>query len=157
MFCQKCGEEIKASAKFCTGCSSPVSLRSEDKSSKMQFSGKVIIFIALIVILFVALVTNPSEIDHRSAVSHLLKQTAFDGVVESAAKSSNEWEMAGSALGLALGATFVDKIVESGVSRTNYLIFSTTEFNYQGKSRTIGFGIFGNVRISDQIKRGLLK
>lgn len=156
MYCHKCGKENIDSAKFCKGCGVQlVDTQFGSSSRKNKTSPQIVILIVLSLGVLTAILTNPSEAEHKSAVADLLKQSAFENVLETATESENEFEIAGSALGYSLGVSFVDRIVEMGVTRNNYLLFSTTKFNYQGKSRTVGYGVFGNVSISKNIKRAM--
>jgi hypothetical protein len=158
MYCHKCGKENKDSAKFCFGCGTELTTsQSLARSNSKHISPQIVILTVLFLAILTGIVTNPSEDEHKSAVAKLLKQSAFSEVLETATDGGNEYEIAGSALGYSLGVSFVDNIVEIGVTRKNYLLFSITEFNYQGKSRTVGYGVFGNVSISENIRRGMQK
>ena len=64
-------------------------------------------------------------------------------------------EQLGSALGLMLGGTLLDRMIETMVSTDNYVLFSTTKITWDGKSKLIGIGVFGNVFISDKIDEAI--
>jgi hypothetical protein len=64
-----------------------------------------------------------------------------------ASDGANQWEKVGQAIGVALG----QGIVEKAVSRKNYLLFSITTISFKDKSKDIGFGMFGNVWITNKL------
>ncbi len=76
-------------------------------------------------------------------------------------ESENEWEQVGQALGMMIGGTLVENVIDNLVSTDNYILFSTTKINWDGKSRIIGIGAFGNVYITNKLEealdKGLLK
>jgi hypothetical protein len=76
-------------------------------------------------------------------------------------KTDNEWEQAGQALGMMLGGALVDKIIDNLVSTENYILFSTTKISWEGETKIIGIGAFGNVfttsKLDDTMNEGLLK
>lgn len=76
-------------------------------------------------------------------------------------ESENEWEQVGQALGMMIGGTLVENVIDNLVSTDNYILFSTTKINWAGKSRIIGIGAFGNVYITNKLEealdKGLLK
>ncbi|MBL7047543.1 MAG: zinc-ribbon domain-containing protein [Candidatus Marinimicrobia bacterium] len=158
MYCHKCGKQNSDAAKFCAGCGTELATKLGTINSKEKsISPKIVVLTILSIVVLAAILSNPSEDAHKSAVAKLLKQSAYGNVLETASTSGNEYEIAGSALGYSLGASFLDKIIDMGVTRTNYILFSTTEFNYQGESRTVGYGVFGRVTISDRIRKGMQK
>jgi hypothetical protein len=76
-------------------------------------------------------------------------------------EKDNEWEQLGQAFGMMLGGALVDRIVDNFVSTDNYVLFSTTKVSWEGKTKIIGIGAFGNVFISSKldeaINEGLLE
>jgi hypothetical protein len=109
----------------------------------------------------VAFLTNPQPERHKEAVKSKLSTFMQQGMKESLTQTDNEWEQAGQALGLMLGGALVDRIVEELIATDNFLLFSTTRLNWDGDSKIIGVGIFGNVFLSKDIDhaldQGLLK
>lgn len=59
----------------------------------------------------------------------------------------DDWEVVGSALGYSLGMSLVEKMVAKLVVVDNYVLFSITNIQYQGKKKAVGIGAFGNVFI----------
>ncbi|MFN7592568.1 MAG: hypothetical protein ACK5QZ_04430, partial [Bacteroidota bacterium] len=80
---------------------------------------------------------------------------------EQSNKSDGGLEQAGQALGMMIGGAIIDGIIDNIISTDNYILFSTTKLNWDGNTRIIGFGAFGNVFISDKldeaVKEVLLK
>lgn len=48
-------------------------------------------------------------------------------------------------LGAMFAAAMIQRMVDSIVSRDNYIFFSLTEMKWRGESKTVGLGIFGHV------------
>jgi len=115
-----------------------------------------IIILGLIVI--VGAIANPDESVHKSQVKDLMySQMNLEKELLNSANSGNEWETAGTALGLSLGMSMADKLVENMVSVDNYVIFSITNVRFDGKKKTVGYGLFGNVFIFGDIKKHFRK
>ena len=111
--------------------------------------------LTLVVSLFAVLLlvlTNPSDADHKAAV-----KTKFNVLVQERTKKQTTSEDANFAegLGTLLGGFFIDKLIDTGVTRSNYLLFSTTSFTFGKESKTIGFGILGNVFFSSKVDEAL--
>lgn len=56
-----------------------------------------------------------------------------------------------SSIGYMVGAALIKPMVEMCVTSKNYILFSLTKFTYDGKTRTVGIGAFGNVWIFSEI------
>lgn len=108
-----------------------------------------------------AVFTNPQPERHKEAVksklSAFMQQSMKDGLTQ----TDNEWEQAGQALGVMLAGALVDRIVQELITSDNYLLFSTTRMHWDGESKVIGIGLFGNVFLTDDLDnaldKGLLK
>lgn len=76
-------------------------------------------------------------------------------------ETNNEWEQAGQALGLMLGGAIIDQVINNFVSADNYVLFSTTKITWDGKTKIVGIGVFGNVyltrQLDDALNEGLLQ
>ena len=94
---------------------------------------KYIIIFTAVLILLVAALTNPNLAYHKDAVktkiTTYLHKRAGDG----------------GAFGALLAEAMVQQTVNGIVSRDNYLFFSLTQINWEGDSRIVGLGLFGNV------------
>jgi len=122
------------------------------KDHKMKKNQIALLIIG--VLLIVAALTNPNTIIHKEAIkSRLHKATQQEDV----SVSDNEWGNAGSALGMMFAGTFIDKIVDQMITVDNYILFSVTKGSYGGNTRTIGFGAFGNVYITNEVDNALAK
>jgi len=109
-----------------------------------------IIAISLVVALLLTF-TNPSQEDHRQAL-----ETKFIENIQ--AKLANQTETTseiGQTFGLAMATAFIGKIIDSTVTRNNWILFSTTEITIEGKTKTIGVGILGNVYLSSKVDESL--
>ena len=95
----------------------------------------------IIVLVLVLGFTNPSEQDHKNSVMKTLTKS-----VEST-PTTNKWEQ----LGQNLGMMIVERFVDNAVKRSNFILFSFTKATYQGETKTIGFGVLGNVFLSEKI------
>ncbi|MDB5002641.1 MAG: hypothetical protein JWQ34_866 [Mucilaginibacter sp.] len=109
--------------------------------------------IVILLILSVAIFTNPNLARHKEVV-----KTELNMYMQKAVKDEMKGgrsEMIGQAFGALLGGALVDRMIDSIVSTDNYLIFSTTKVTWEGKSRVIGIGIFGNVYITGKLKEAM--
>lgn len=113
----------------------------------------VLIFVGLLLI--VAVFTNPNQDRHKEVVKNKLNVLMQKAVKDSFKNSDSGAEQIGSALGLMLGGAMLDRMIESMVSTDNYVLFSTTKISWEGKTKLIGIGAFGNVFISDEIDSAL--
>jgi len=64
---------------------------------------------------------------------------------------NNEWEQ----LGLLLGRTLIDIMLDNVISVNNYILFSTTRITQEENSRVIGIGFFGNIFFFRDIEKYL--
>lgn len=121
---------------------------------------KNIMLIAIGVVLLVAVITNPNKDRHKEVIKEKFNSYMQKSMAEGLSNSDNEWEQAGEALGLMLGGALIDGIISNIVTTDNYVIFSTTKITWEGKSKIIGVGVFGNVfltsKIDDALNEGLL-
>ena len=113
----------------------------------------LLIFVGLLLI--VAVLTNPNQDRHKEVVKNKLNVLMQKAVKDSFKNSDSGAEQIGSALGLMLGGAMLDRMIESMVSTDNYVLFSITKISWEGKTKLIGIGAFGNVFISDEIEAAL--
>lgn len=116
---------------------------------------KHIILIFIGVLLIIGALTNPNSDRHKEAVKNKLNVIMQKSITDSMKNSDSGAEQIGSALGLMLGGAILDRMIESMVSSDNYVLFSTTKATWEGKTKIIGVGVFGNVFISDEIDKAL--
>lgn len=110
---------------------------------------KIIPLIVSLFALFLLGSTNPGTQDHQQAVK--AKVNAILKVKLRKVKAQGKLGSVGAELATLAGGFAVDQIAESAVSRTSYLLFSTTEFSGVEGKKTIGVGILGNVFLSSRI------
>ncbi|HUH73574.1 MAG TPA: DUF4359 domain-containing protein [Chitinophagales bacterium] len=113
------------------------------------------IVIALIAFLIIiAVLTNPNQDRHKEVVKTKINAIMQKSLSEELSDFDDVWGNAGQALGMMLGGVVIDGIIANAVSTDNYLIFSTTKFTWEGNTKVIGIGAFGNVYISSQLEKG---
>ncbi|WP_269235731.1 DUF4359 domain-containing protein [Flavobacterium flavigenum] len=108
----------------------------------MKKSNKIVIIFAII--LLIAVFTNPSNEEHKQAVKSVINQVVQNSI------SENESDM--ERLGVLFGSSLAEKIIENSVMRDNYILFSITKITWKGESKSIGYGLFGNVFLSEKVK-----
>jgi hypothetical protein len=108
----------------------------------MKKSIVVLIIIGIVVI--IAAATNPNKSRHKEVLESKIKtymQKSMKG-------ENNEFALL---LGSLLGNAVVSIAIDKFVSTDNYILFSTTKLTWQGETKVIGFGAFGNVFISEKL------
>lgn len=113
------------------------------------------------VVLIVAILTNPNQDRHKEAIKNRLTTQMQKSMKESLSKTDNGWEQVGQAIGLMLGNAIIDKVLDNFVSTDNYLVCSTTKITWNGETKIVGIGAFGNVFLTKELDKamdeGLLK
>lgn len=112
----------------------------------MKTNWTIIIFSLIILI---AIFTNPSTEEHKEAVKSVVNKVVQESISEDASDMEN--------LGVLLGSSLVEKLVENSVTRDNYVVFSITKFSWKGDEKNIGYGVFGNVFLSKKINEAFNK
>tara|TARA_R100000935_G_scaffold29362_1_gene49649 strand:+ start:1395 stop:1796 length:402 start_codon:yes stop_codon:yes gene_type:complete len=119
--------------------------------TKKQF---ILLFVTVLILGLIF--TNPSENEHIDTVKSKLK-TAFKKKMSADLLENKDNEdsfaMLGNGLGLMLGDTFIDNLTDGFISRENYILFSLTKATYQKQEKIIGFGVLGNVFLSEKIDK----
>lgn len=116
--------------------------RREESKGKINILKKRYIIILILVIAFI---TNPSEEKQKSAV-----KSRIYGMIHSNPLISNE------EIPTYQSDMLVNQIVDTHVSYSNYLLFSTTSVTWKGETMYIGIGIFGYVYIPEKVDQMLL-
>lgn len=116
---------------------------------------KQISIVVLVLFVFISLITNPGKADHSDKLKTKINTYMKQSVQDQMENSENEWEQAGAAFGLMLGEGIINSIVDNNLSVNNFLLFSTSSLEIEGKKKTIGFGFLGNVFIASQIEEAL--
>lgn len=112
-------------------------------------------------IFIIAVITNPNQDRHKEIIKSKLNTYMQKSLKDKHSETNNEWEQAGQALGLMLGGAIIDRIIDNLVSTDNYVLFSTTKITWDGKTKVVGIGAFGNVyltsQLDDALNEGLLQ
>nr|WP_315247648.1 DUF4359 domain-containing protein [uncultured Flavobacterium sp.] len=108
----------------------------------MKKSKTIIIIFAIIIL--IAVLTNPSNEEHKQAVKSVINQVVQNSI------SKNESDM--EKLGVLFGSSLAENLIENSVTRDNYILFSITKITWRGESKSIGYGLFGNVLLSEKVK-----
>ena len=107
----------------------------------------------IILIGFVAILTNPKLQDHKEAV-----KTKISALIQKNSNLEEEKDTAydlGMSFGKLLGGVLIDNIVDTIVSTDNYVLFSLTKVTWDSETKVIGLGLFGNVFFSPEINEKL--
>ena len=122
----------------------------------MKSSHITLLIISLFIV--VAVLTNPKRERHKEVI-----KTKVMAYMQSTAKEhlkNNDEQQAGQAFAALLGGALADGLIENLLSIDNYVLFSTTKITWEGKTRVIGVGAFGNVflsgKLDDVLNEGLL-
>lgn len=107
------------------------------------------------VLILIAILTNPNQDRHKSAIKNKFYAIYQKSLKQNDTGDNNEWEQAGQAIGMAFGNIFIDGIIDNLVSTDNYILFSLTKITWDGNSKVVGMGVFGNVFISSQLDKKL--
>ena len=112
-------------------------------------------------IVLVAVLTNPDQNRHKEVIKTKLITYLQKSLDKDQAETRDEWKQANQALGIMLGGIIVEKVLENFMSIDNYVVFSTTKITWEGESRIIGIGAFGNVfltrELDEALQNGLLE
>jgi hypothetical protein len=108
-------------------------------------------FLLIAVLIF----TNPSEENHLQTVKLKLKMSMNKKMSSDINSTNNSFNSIGKGLGMILGDALIDRLTENFVFRQNFVIFSLTKVNFKGEDKIIGFGILGNIFITDRIEEAL--
>ena len=102
-----------------------------------------------------AVLTNPNQERHKEVIKNKLITYLQKSLSKGQTETKNEWEQADQAFGIMLGGILVDKILDNFMSTDNYVVFSTTKITWEGKTKIIGIGAFGNVFITKELDESL--
>lgn len=110
-------------------------------------------------VLIVAVITNPNQDRHKEVLKTKLNAYMHQSLNATQTESGDEWAQAGQALGLMMGGVMIENIIANMVSTDNYVLFSLTKINVDGKSKVVGIGAFGNVfltsKLNDELNLGM--
>jgi len=112
---------------------------------------KIAVFVVVALIL---MATNPSHEAHADKMKMELKSIMSSAMAKESG-SNDGWEQAGAMLGMALGGGIIDMMVDNMLKTQSFLVFSLTQIEFDGETKTVGFGLLGNVFISSEVKKTL--
>jgi hypothetical protein len=121
----------------------------------MRKSHIALAIISLIVL--VAVLTNPDQSRHKEVMKNKLITYMQKSIKKDQSKPPDEMEQAAQAIGITLGGMIAEKILDNLMSTDNYVVFSTTKITWEGETRIIGIGAFGNVFITKELDESLNK
>lgn len=104
-----------------------------------------IVLIAFATIILISVLTNPSIEEHKQAVKSVINQVVQNSISENGSDMEK--------LGILFGSSLAEKLIENSVTRDNYILFSITKITWQGKSKSIGYGVFGNIFLSEKVNK----
>jgi hypothetical protein len=116
---------------------------------------KHFIFIGIAIVLLLAIITNPNVDDHKEKVKSKIHAHLQESIAKDINKPDTDWAKAGELFGNMFGEVMVNNIVNTMVTTNNYIFFSTTNISLEGKTKTIGLGVFGNVFLSNKVNEAL--
>ena len=97
----------------------------------------------------------------KEVIKNKLNSYMQKSIKQNLPETDNDGEQVGQAVGMMLGGALADRIIDNLVSTDNYVLFSTTKISWEGETRIIGVGVFGNVfitkRLDEAMNEGLLK
>lgn len=99
-------------------------------------------YIIIIAVIIIAVITNPDEKRHKEVLMNEIKPEMIQSLTgEKEIEKLNNLD----AISFMFSATFVEKFVDNFISTDNYVLFSLTKATWEGETKTIGVGLFGNV------------
>jgi flagellar biosynthesis protein FlhB len=112
-----------------------------------------VLFFMLALVVLVAVFTNPNEERHKEVIRAKLKMHLQQSIA--ANSTDNALDRAGQALVMLLGGALIDGIIANVLSTDNYVLFSTSKITWDGETKIIGIGVFGNVFLTREIENAL--
>ena len=109
---------------------------------------KIPTWLILFAIAVIAVITNPNKEKHEEAVKDEVRALILDPSGNSDVENIFEGLISG---------LLLDAYIEQAVSVDNYILFSLSKMNIDGKPKIIGVGLFGNVIVSSDKMENPLK
>lgn len=100
------------------------------------------ILAGFVLILIIAVMTNPTPERHKEAIKEKVKVYA---------PSLSETDNGLTIFGQILSGAIIDRVIDNVVSVDNYVVFSLTKLNWEDETYIVGGGAFGNVYISKKV------
>lgn len=115
---------------------------------------KLVGLIVALVVLLVLTLTNPGLKSHKRVVREKAS-SLLDKRLMYLTDSISSDRLKGEA-GTALKKSMVDDLLKNGISRTDFVIFSTTNLNYKGQTGVTGYGILSNVFLNTKVDEAVM-
>jgi hypothetical protein len=114
-------------------------------------------YVILGITLFITILalTNPGQETHKEKVK--VKLNEFYEKEMANDNTSDQFSQAGNSMGMILAKSMINMVIDNSVSSSNYILFSTTNVTWEGKTKTVGLGILGNVFLSSKIDEAIKK
>lgn len=112
---------------------------------------KHFILIGISILLLVSIITNPDTNHHKEEVKLKIHEYLQKSLADNINETDDQWSKAGKPFGNLFGEAMINNMVNTMITSNNYILFSTTSATFEGKSKIIGLGIFGNVYLSDKV------
>lgn len=107
------------------------------------------------IIALIAIFTNPSTDEHKEAMKNKLNTLMQKNLNKESNENNSDFESAVQTFAFMLGGTVINGLIDNTVSRDNYILFSTTKMTFNGKTKVVGIGAFGNVFITNKIDKAI--
>jgi hypothetical protein len=124
-----------------------------NKLNIMKTRNYVILGITLLMAILA--LTNPNQEVHKEKVK--VKLNEFYEKEMANDNTSDQFSQAGNSMGMILAKSMINMVIDNSVSSSNYILFSTTNVTCEGKTKTVGLGILGNVFLSSKIDDAIKK
>lgn len=96
--------------------------------------------------------TCPPQAAHEAAIKEVVRLT-LEAEQATAKAAGNSGGMLGGYLGQMLGQIMAKEMMKAGVmTYHSFILFSTSEVNWDGKTYPVGVGAFGQVHITSRVK-----
>lgn len=117
----------------------------------------ILTLLGLIVI--AAAMTNPSQEEHKEAISNKISAYMQESINPNTPKEETIWGKAGRALGKVFGEALADELVDKMMIFENNLVFSKSKVIWEDEPETIAIGAFGKVfftkKMDEVLEEGL--
>ncbi|WP_264537296.1 DUF4359 domain-containing protein [Flavobacterium sp. N1736] len=116
-------------------------------------------YVILGITLFIAILalTNPAQEIHKEKVRIKLTEFYETEMAKEDNTATNQFSQAGKSMGMILAKSMINMVIDNAISSSNYILFSTTNVTWEGKTKIIGIGILGNVFLTSQIDDAIKK
>lgn len=115
------------------------------------------IILASCLFVLIAALTNPGTEKHKEKVKLKMNEFYEKEMNKEDNIETDQWAKSGKSIGMMLGKSMINMMIDNAVTSSNYILFSTTNVTWEGKTKSVGVGFFGNVFLSEKIDEALKK